>query len=101
MGYWDIQKLKRQAPNALIQGTGADLTNRALYLVDERLRASGIGRAVFSIHDELLVSIDNNVKSCEEAKHVITSIMEGMGREIKLSVPLKVSCSEPKQRWEK
>jgi DNA polymerase-1 len=99
LGKWEMLSVLRQAPNSLIQGTGADITNRAFYLVNDALRARGIGKAAFPIHDEIVISCKEG--ACEEAADILKSIMVGVGVEINLSVPLTVDCSAPLERWEK
>lgn len=97
--FWDKERAKRQAPNALIQGTGADITNRAFYLVNKSLLEMGIGKALFPIHDEILIEVIDT--SCNTASELLQSIMVGVGQEINLSVPLKVEASKPMERWAK
>lgn len=95
---WDLERSKRQSFNAVIQGTGGDLTSRAFYLTNDALCAEQLGYALFPIHDEILIAAKEN--SCNKASKLLTSIMVGVGEEIKLTVPLKVECSEPMGRWE-
>lgn len=95
--FWEKAKAKRQAANAIIQGTGADITNRAFYLVGEILRKTDMGNALFPIHDELLISVNENY--IQEASEILTKTMIGVGKEIGLTVPLAVSCSKPMARW--
>lgn len=94
---WD--KAYRQAFNALIQGTGADLTSRAYYLVSRSLETQGIGKGLFPVHDELVVTCKESY--CDAATTSLTSIMKDVGNEIKLTVPLTVDCSLSLDRWEK
>lgn len=97
-GHWEIEALKRQAPSSLIQGGGGDLTSMSLYLVDAKLRKEGIGKAMFSIHDEVLIQVKE--ESCEEGAFLLKSIMETTGQAY-LSVPLKAEVTKPTIRWEK
>jgi DNA polymerase-1 len=96
--WWMKAKAQRQSFNALIQGTGGDLTSRAFYLVAERMRAEGLGRALFTVHDEILISSKNAY--CNIAKELLISTMKLVGEEIKLTVPLAADVSEPMSRWE-
>lgn len=96
---WERAAAKRQAFNSLVQGTGADLTSRAFYLVSERLKASGRGRGIMTIHDELVIEVKESFVS-EERTNLAATMIE-CGREINLRVPLSVSCSEGLERWEK
>ncbi len=94
---WD--KAYRQAFNALIQGTGADLCSRAFYLVDDALRASGAGKGLFTVHDELVVTVLK--ERVDEGRALLQSVMKTVGEEIRLTVPLSTDCSEGVERWEK
>lgn len=87
----------RQAYNFLIQGTGADLTSRAFYLTSEWLKEKGIGRGLFTVHDELLIEVKADYVQEAEAK--MLSFMTQTGDEIGLKIPLKAESSGPMQRW--
>lgn len=93
---WD--KAYRQAFNALIQGTGADITSEALYLVDAQLKEKNIGRALLSVHDEILVRVKDTDVSV--AKDILKHTMEGVGKRLQLIIDLKVEVSEGMKRWE-
>jgi DNA polymerase-1 len=95
---WAKERAKRQSFNALIQGTGGDLTSRAFYLADERLRGLGIGKALFTVHDEVVIQARK--EHWEKAQAILVSAMEAVGREIELTVPLKAQPSGPCARWE-
>jgi DNA polymerase I-like protein with 3'-5' exonuclease and polymerase domains len=98
-GPWDRAKAHRQAYSSLIQGTGSDITSTAFYRVSERLAGSGYGRGWFTVHDELLLEAD---EACvEEARTFTQETMIGIGPEIKLTLPLTVSCSTGLNRWQK
>lgn len=96
---WELESAKRQSFSSLIQGTGADITSEALYNADYCIREDEAGRALFSVHDELLVEIQDN--ACERYQTMLPSIMEQVGKRIGLSVPLKAECSKPMERWSK
>lgn len=96
---WERESAYRQAANSLIQGTGADITSRALYLTSDHLKVNKLGRTLFSVHDELLVEVVNS--ACEAFVPTLILTMEGVGVEIGLSVPLKADCSKPMNRWMK
>ncbi len=87
----------RQAYNFLIQGTGADLTSRAFYLVSEWLQERGMGRGLFTIHDELLVEVKADYAQETEAQ--MLSFMTHVGDEIGLKIPLKAESSGAMLRW--
>lgn len=94
--YWN--GVLRQGPNSLIQGTGADCTNTAYKNVDRILKQKGIGYCVLPVHDELLVSAK---KECvDEVSKIIEYEMVDVGRQINLTVPLRVDGSGAMKRWE-
>jgi DNA polymerase-1 len=93
---WD--SAYRQAWNALVQGTGSDCTSRAFYLADQRLRGLGIGRALFTVHDEILIQAKK--ENSEEAVKILVDAMQQVGQQLQLSVTLKADCSGPMPRWE-
>lgn len=96
---WERESAYRQAANSLIQGTGADITSRSLYLTSKNLKENNIGRTLFSVHDEILIEVANS--ACDSFRNTLISIMEGVGKEIRLTVPLKAECSTPMTRWMK
>ncbi|MBQ7072714.1 MAG: DNA polymerase I [Bacteroidales bacterium] len=80
---------ERNAVNAPIQGTAADIIKLAMIAVDKELRESGMNsRMVLQIHDELVFETDIN--EVEALKSLVTRCMENV---IKLSVPLTVECN--------
>jgi len=83
---------ERNAVNAPIQGTAADIIKLAMIEVDRRLLESGLrSRMVLQIHDELL--FDAVPEEVEALKALVVDAMENV---IKLSVPLTVECSAGK-----
>lgn len=93
---WD--SAYRQSWNALVQGTGSDLCSRAFYLADKQLREMGYGRALFTVHDEIL--IEAKAEHAEEAQKILLETMTEVGKEIGLTVQLKAEGSGPMNRWE-
>ena len=93
---WD--SAYRQAWNALVQGTGSDCTSRAFYLADGRLRNRQIGRALFTVHDEIIVQA--KIEHAEEAQKLLLETMSAVGEEIGLTVKLKAEGSGPMPRWQ-
>ncbi len=80
---------ERNAINAPIQGTSADIIKLAMINVDKRLEAEGLqSRMVLQIHDELLFdAIPSEVE-------ILTAIVrEEMENVMKLSIPLTVECN--------
>ena len=86
---WEKDRAKRQAFNALIQGTGADLTHEAFYQLEY---------AVFPVHDEIVCSVPE--AACEDYANTIQTVMQSRGKNW-LSIPLTVEVSKPMERWHK
>jgi DNA polymerase-1 len=88
-------RAEREAINAPIQGTAADIIKVAMIEVWQLLQDSmPNARLLLQVHDELLFEcIDDEV---EELVHIVRPIMESA---YKLSVPLKVDVSIG-QNWE-
>ena len=80
---------ERNAVNAPIQGTSADIIKLAMIAVDRRLRTEGLkSRMVLQIHDELLLEVPEN--ETEAVSRLLTEEMQGV---ISLNVPLIVECN--------
>lgn len=80
---------ERNAVNAPIQGSSADIIKLAMAGVDRRLREAGLkARMVLQIHDELVLEVP--VSEIERVKNILVEEMEGV---IELSVPLTVECN--------
>lgn len=78
--------LLRQAVNATVQGTGADIVKRAMIALFDALRGAGLAaRLLLQVHDELL--LEAPVHELPVLRQVVQRAMEGAAR---LSVPLKV-----------
>ncbi len=78
---------EREATNAPLQGSAADLMKLAMVRIDRALRTSGLDAAMLlQIHDELIFEVRSNQLN-EVAKLVRTH----MERAIELSVPLEVT----------
>ncbi|MBO5563215.1 MAG: DNA polymerase I [Bacteroidales bacterium] len=83
---------ERNAVNAPIQGTSADIIKLAMIGVDRRLTEAGLkSRMVLQIHDELV--FDALPGEVEELKKIVVDVMENV---IRLSVPLTVECNAGK-----
>jgi DNA polymerase-1 len=91
----DRGRAYRQAYNSLIQGTGSDITHKAFYETARHMEARKLGRAVFEVHDEIL--IEAHTEQASEAREALKRIMLEAGS--CLSVPLTVDVSEPMERW--
>ena len=82
------QLAERNAVNAPIQGTSADIIKLAMIAIDRRLRSEGFrSRMVLQIHDELV--FDTFPEEAEALGKMVKEVMENV---IQLSVPLTVAC---------
>ena len=80
---------ERNAINAPIQGTSADIIKLAMINVDRRIRQEGLAsRMVLQIHDELV--FDAVREEVETLQRIVKEEMENVTR---LSVPLTVECN--------
>ena len=83
---------ERNAVNAPIQGTSADIIKLAMIGVAARLKEAGLrSRMVLQIHDELV--FDAIPSEVPELTRIVVDVMENV---VKLSVPLTVECSAGK-----
>ncbi len=83
---------ERNAVNAPIQGSAADIIKLAMIAVDRRLREGGFrARMVLQIHDELLLEVPQ-----EEIAPVRELLVGEMENVTSLSVPLTVECNDGK-----
>jgi len=79
-------RAEREAINAPIQGTAADLVKIAMIRVHERLRREKFGaRMILQVHDELLLEVPE--KEVDRTTEVVRDEMESVHR---LAVPLVV-----------
>jgi len=79
---------ERNAINAPIQGSAADIIKIAMINVDRRISMEGLGsKMVLQVHDELVFDVVPGEE--EQLGKVVTQEME---RVITLSVPLTVDC---------
>ena len=80
---------ERNAVNAPVQGSAADIIKLAMIAVDRDLSENLMkSRTVLQIHDELLLEVPED--EIERARDVLVSRMEGV---VSLSVPLTVECN--------
>ena len=80
---------ERNAINAPIQGTAADIIKLAMINVDRRLAEEGLqSRMVLQIHDELM--FDAVPEELERLERLVTEEMENV---TSLSIPLTVECN--------
>ena len=79
-------RAEREAINAPIQGTSADLVKMAMVRVYHRLRKEKLGaRMILQVHDELLLEVPE-----KEVERTTKAVREEMERVYKLAVPLVV-----------
>ena len=80
---------ERNAVNAPIQGTAADIIKLAMVEVDRRMTEQGLrSRMVLQIHDELVFDVIPT-----EAEALKTLVVDAMEHVLALSVPLTVECN--------
>ncbi len=80
---------ERQAINAPLQGTAADIIKRAMITLDKELAASGLqARMLLQVHDELLLEV--RPQDALAAQALVKKVMEGAAH---LSVPLTVETA--------
>jgi len=80
---------ERNAVNAPIQGTSADIIKLAMIRVAEKLKEKGLkSRMVLQIHDELL--FEAPAAEVPQLQELVKEVMENV---ITLTVPLTVECS--------
>ena len=80
---------ERMAVNSPIQGSAADLIKVAMINVHKTLHEElPHTKMILQVHDELIFEVPE--KELEEAKRLVKREMEGVGKQLGLSVPLKV-----------
>ena len=80
---------ERNAVNAPIQGSSADIIKKAMIAVDGRMQSERLkSKMVLQIHDELLFEVPP--EELELMRRLVTEEMESV---LELSVPLTVECS--------
>ncbi len=90
------QAAEREAINAPIQGTNADLIKLAMVRLQAELRRRRLGtRMLLQVHDELVLEVPD--AELAEARALVREIMVGVGTV--LSVPLEVGL-ESGRNWE-
>ena len=83
---------ERNAVNAPIQGTAADIIKIAMIRVQQRLDTEGCkARMILQVHDELNFSIPAD--EFDKVKRIVIEEMQGA---YKMSVPLEADCGEGK-----
>lgn len=81
---------ERNAVNAPIQGTAADIIKVAMIRIDERFRREGIqSKMILQVHDELNFSVVPS--ELDTVKRIVIDEME---QAYQMSVPLVADCGE-------
>jgi DNA polymerase-1 len=89
-------RAEREAINAPIQGTAADLVKIAMIKVHERLRRERLGgRMILQVHDELLLEVPE--REVDRTREVVKTEMESVHE---MSVPLVVDVGVGKNWME-
>lgn len=85
---WIVSAAKRQAQNAIIQGTGADIVNMAMIKsIKSRLfKRLGV-EMLLQVHDELVYEVPDDPETIEKAMKEVRRCMENPFR---LAVPIVV-----------
>lgn len=94
-------KQQRQAYNFLIQGLAAECCNRAFYRIADLLKQHGLGRALFSVHDEIVIEVQDDPQLIEHFKTALVRIMENVSLEFNFKYPLKSKPYGPLNFWTK
>jgi len=80
---------ERMAVNSPIQGSAADLIKVAMINVHKKLHDDlPHTKMILQVHDELIFEVPE--REMEEAQRLVRHEMEGVGKQLGLSVPLKV-----------
>jgi len=85
---------ERQAINAPIQGTAADIIKRAMVRMQGELDRAGVkSKMLLQVHDELLFEVPDG--EMEATKEVVKRVMEGAAEPAQsLAVPLIVDMGD-------
>lgn len=94
---WD--KDYRRAFNALIQGTGSDLTSHSFYTTVDIIKKNEFGRSGFTCHDEIDVFIKTQYS--DSVCDIMSKVMVDAGKVFNLTVPLAVVTEGGLTKWAK
>lgn len=95
---WEKASVKRQAFNSVIQGTGADITNKAFTQAAQEIQGLGHGRGLFVVHDEIILEVQDEYVQYWNKR--LPEIMAQAGRDLGLRVPLAAEASGGCKFWE-
>lgn len=80
---------ERNAINAPIQGSAADIIKLAMIRVENRLKAEGLkSRMILQVHDELVIDTH-----CSELELVMKLVKEEMENVMDIGIPLTAECN--------
>lgn len=96
---FDIAKQQRQAYNFLIQGVAGEACNRAFYRFANELKSLGWGRALFSVHDEIVAEV--RPAYSDLARDLLIFHMEQSTKDFGFKYPLKAKSYGPLDCWAK
>jgi len=96
---YEVYRQQRQAYNFLIQGVAGEACNRAYYRFAAWCKENRCGRALFSVHDEIVAEVPPN--KVEEATQALISIMEASTEDFSFKYPLKAAPYGPLNFWTK
>ena len=83
---------ERNAVNAPIQGSAADIIKVAMARIYQRLKSNNLkAKLLLQVHDELIVECDE-----KDAKECAKLLKEEMENAVKLNVPLVADCGTGK-----
>jgi DNA polymerase-1 len=83
---------ERNAINAPIQGTAADIIKIAMVRIHEKLKNEGYGsKMILQVHDELIFEVVPG-----ELERLKEMVIHEMSNAVKLDIPLKVDCGTGK-----
>lgn len=96
---YERAKQERQAYSHMIQGPGADMMNMASYTIAERFTKEKLGRFLFSVHDEAVTEVVDNL--IDTAKSAIIESMGVPNEYLNLKYPVQCKVYGPLRAWSK
>lgn len=97
--HYELERFQRQAYNFKIQGPGGHFTNMAFAGWSRSLREMHRGRALWTVHDEVLGDVQCDY--VEEEMHNLVSIMRQVGENYMLKYSLGAKAYGPLDCWAK
>jgi DNA polymerase-1 len=83
--------IERQAKNAPIQGTNADMTKLALVWIRNRIREGNLdAKLINTVHDEIVTECDDSI--AEEMAEIMRDCMIKAGEYYLHKLPVDVEC---------